>query len=64
MMEDFGFGDMVDYSSDSLERVFSTMGELAPIGNVFLGMEMEQQLGTLVPSSADIRGLPLTDGEY
>lgn len=63
-MEDLGFGDMVNYSLDSLERVFSTIGELAPIGNVFLGMEMEQQLGTsMVPSSTDIRGLPVTDGE-
>ena len=38
-MEYFGTKDMVDYSSDSLERVFSTMGELALVGNIFLGME-------------------------
>ena len=39
VMEYFGTKDMVDYSSDSLERVFSTMGELALVGNIFLGME-------------------------
>jgi hypothetical protein len=38
-MEDFGTKDMVDYSSDSLERVFSIMGELALVGNIFMGMK-------------------------
>ena len=62
-MEDLVFGDMVDYSSDSLERVFSTMGGLTPIGSVLWGMEMEQQFGFMVPSSLDIRGTYMTDGD-
>ena len=61
-MEDFGFGDMVDYSSDSLERVYSTMGELTLVGNIYLGMGMEHQLGVLVLSSSENRGLPPTVG--
>ena len=57
-MEDTG--DMVDYSFDSLDKVFSTMGEMAPIGNVYL--RMEQMMGGLVPSTSDIKGHPLIGG--
>ena len=56
-MEDCDPEEMVYYSSDSLERVFSTMGEFAAVGSNFL--RMEQHLGKLVealiPSLPDIR---------
>ena len=64
-MEDCVFEEMVDYSSDSLERVFSTMGELAPIGINFAGMEQQlgQQVEVRVPSSPDNKVIQLTGGE-
>ena len=40
-MEDLGFGDLVDYSLDTMEGIFTTMGELALAGSSFLGWEME-----------------------
>lgn len=56
VMEDIGIEDMVEYFSDSLERVFSTMGEMAPVGNVYMGME--QQMGGLVSPTSNNRGFP------
>ena len=64
-MEDCVSKEMVDYSSDSPERVFYMMGELAPVGINFAGMEQHlgQQLEVLVPSSPDIRVPRSTGGE-
>lgn len=41
-MEDLGFGDLVDYSLITMERIFTTMGELASVESPLLGMELEQ----------------------
>lgn len=57
-MEDVG--DMAYYSSNSLERVFSTMGEMAPIGNIYMGME--HLMGGLVSPTSNNRGFPPTGG--
>ena len=61
-MEDLGFGDLVDYSLDSLEGIFTTMGELAPAGSTFLGWEMEQQRVSSVPPQVDSGFAHLPDG--
>ena len=61
-MEDLGLGYMVDYSLDSMERIFAIMGELALVGSTFLGMELEQHLRSMVPSPVDRRVFVLTDG--
>ena len=53
LMEDMAFWDLVDYSKDSLDGIFTTMGELAPVGNSFLGWELEQHLGSSVPPQVD-----------
>ena len=61
-MEDLGFGNLVDYSPDTMEGIFTTMGELAPVGSSFLGLELEQQLASMVPSQADNGFVPSTNG--
>ena len=53
LMEDMGFGDLVDYSSNTLECIFTTMGELSPINNSYRGWELEQHLGSSVPPQVD-----------
>ena len=45
-----------------MEGIFTTMGELAPVGSSFLGMELELQLASMVPSQADSGFVPTTDG--
>lgn len=61
-MEDLGFGDLLDYSQDTMERIFATMGELAPVGSPFLGMDLEQHLDSMVPPPADKRFFSMTNG--
>ena len=48
-MEDMGFGDLVDYSPDTLDGIFMTLGELAPAGSSYRGWELEQHLGSPIP---------------
>ena len=62
-MEDLGFGDLVDYSLDMMERIFATMGELAPVESPLLGMDLEQQMNSMVPPLADRRVFTVTDGD-
>lgn len=64
-MEDCVSEEMVEYSFNSLERVFSTIGELAPVGNNCLGMEQHlgQQVEGLVPSHSDTRVLHPRGGD-
>ena len=61
-MEDMGFGDLVDYSLDSLEGISTTMGELAPTGSTFLGWELEQHLGSSVPPHVNNVSAHMPDG--
>ena len=61
-MEDLGFGDLVDYSPDTMERIFTTMGELAPVGSPLLGMELEHQLDSMVPPHSNSGFVSMTDG--
>lgn len=61
-MEDLGFGDLVDYSLDTMERIFTTMDELAPLRSPLLSMELEQQLDSMVPPHADSGFVSMIDG--
>lgn len=63
-MEDLGFRDLVDYSLDSLEGIFTTMGELAPTNSTFLGWEMEQQLVSSVPPTGRQWYCSFARGQY
>ena len=61
-MEDLGFGDLVDYSPDTMERIFTTMGELASVGSPLLGMELDQQMESMVPPHVGSGFVSMTDG--
>lgn len=58
-MEDMGFGDLVDYSPDTLDGIFTTMGELAPVGCSYRGWELEQHLGSHVPPQVENASTPI-----
>lgn len=52
-MEDMGFGDLVDYSPDTLDGIFTTLGELEPASSPYRGWELEQQLESPIPPQGE-----------